>query len=159
MSSEQGNFNALPYLLREYADKVSGDLSRSLSRGGPVHFSWKKLISFKLFPRISQSESILSNLDFPKKWQINLSQGKIGSALEGLFFDSINHYKWLVFFTKCLFEELFRFAYLDRSFIRTNHVIFFIFQWFLTMKIFFRLTPICLCCHDRKHATFNLASA
>ena len=28
------------------------------------------------------------------------------------------------FFTKFLFEELFRFAYLDRSFIKANHVIF-----------------------------------
>ena len=48
--SEQGNLNALPHLPVEYADKVSGDLSRSLSRSGPVHFGSKKLISFKLFP-------------------------------------------------------------------------------------------------------------
>ena len=50
VSSEQGNFNALPHLAVEYADKVSGDLSRSLSRSGPVHLGSKKLISFRLFP-------------------------------------------------------------------------------------------------------------
>ena len=46
MSSEQGNFNALPYLPVEYADKVSGDLSRS----GPVHFGWKKIDLFQTIP-------------------------------------------------------------------------------------------------------------
>ena len=55
VSSEQGNFNALPHLAVEYADKVSGDLSRSLSRSRPVHLGSKKLISFKLFPWISLS--------------------------------------------------------------------------------------------------------
>ena len=50
MSSEQGNFNALPHLPVEYADKVSGDLSRSLSGGGAVHFGWKKIDLFQTIP-------------------------------------------------------------------------------------------------------------
>ena len=86
MSSEQGNFNALPHLPVEYADKISGDLSRSLSRSGPVHFGSKKLISFNFnaLPHLP--------VEYANKVSGDLSRSLSRSGPVHFRFDSLSNY-------------------------------------------------------------------
>lgn len=60
--------------------------------------------------------------------------------------------------TSCL-RNFFSFEYLDRSFVRKNHLSFSLLTVFLHWKLYLSLTPTLPCRYDRKYAIFNLGSA
>ena len=144
-------------------DKVPGHLSLSLSKSGPVHFGPK---NWSLSNYSHESVLVLiiwDHLGFPKYWNVNFSPAEIASAFKGLFLTVptiINGTNCSArLFTKFFSGNIFCFAYLDRSFMRTNTVRFSFSTVFDTENSFYVWHLFCLCFHDRLHATFNLASA